>query len=1288
MIDEIEILPLAPLAQGMAYETLAAERGSPYCQQLLVKLDDLDDTAFRAALDATFAANPQLLISVEYEDLPAPMGVLIPGVAIPWTTEDWRGLGAGAFTDRLSRYLDLDRSRGFELTRPPLVRATLIRETDSRWRFCLTYHHLLMDGWSSALVFDELAERYVALRSGRQADLPLRQPYSRFIEWQERVDPTAAKEWWTCFLADAPSTPLPMANRAGAQRSATVCATMDSTRWQRLRAACQLHAITPAMATAGLWAVLLGRMLGESDVVFGMTHAGRPDDLPGAEAMIGLFINTVPMRARPNESATLGAFMGTLRDDMAQARRHGHLPLPQIQSLAGENRAVFETLVVFENYPPESAAATSLLGVVEASNREEGHYPGALILEPRSDGLDIAFHYDGGRLGDADAALIITRYDALLDAFIAAGRDSPLCELDHRTAADRDAFVSLAARNDATPAPLLGDLFLNAADRLPAAIALRQGDVVISYASLARQARAIAGALQCRGISPGKIVGIALPPGIERYQVLLATFIAGACAFVIDASQPAARIAVAESMINPDLVVVGDLPLAGSDASRHIPLAALRDDGVQSRLRPAPHDLAYIILTSGSTGVPKPVAVSYEAIGRLAALYQNEDPAPRVVLNMLQLHFDASYAELVQSLLIGGTIVIPAAGEDFQQAIENHAVTSIATTPSILATLNPDRSPALRMIMVGGEALPPELAARWLCHGAVANCYGPTEATVYATRADLAVGGPVTIGTPVPFTSAYVLSAALRPVGIGEPGELYLAGPALAAGYVSLPGQTARAFLPDPFGSPGSRMYRTGDFVSINRDGTLHFIGRRDGQVKLRGRRVELQDIDIALASALGCGLAEIAVAIVAGPDGRSRLVACTRLQDLSLPALAHAAESRLAAAFHPQALLNVPNLPINANGKLDRAGLATMAAQADLFRSTQANRRGSAAEQQVAAVLAEALGIADVAPDADFFHVGGDSIVALQAAGIARRAGLPITPTMILSLRTASAIAAALAREHAAEDMRVLVPLEDGSGPPVILISGAGGGPEAMLAVAQGLAGRTVMAFKPPRHAETLEALADSLATAIIAEGLVGAPVIVGHSFGAYIAVETVRRLHDAGTAAHLVVLDATAPLPDRIRPQLDGEAALLASLEALASEITGGTPCAQPDLASVAASLNAAGIVDNESEVKALIDQTRHSARENARYVADRLPLSAMLVIRASERGDPLRPFEPPAAAGEDWGWSRLIIGEGSAPSDNPCAIAFARGNHISMLRGDAGRALGAMIRTYIDFELNQFA
>lgn len=257
-----------------------------------------------------------------------------------------------------------------------------------------------------------------------------------------------------------------------------------------------------------------------------------------------------------------------------------------------------------------------------------------------------------------------------------------------------------------------------------------------------------------------------------------------------------------------------------------------------------------------------------------------------------------------------------------------------------------------------------------------------------------------------------------------------------------------------------------------------------------------------------------------------------------------------------------------------------------------------------------------------------------------------------------------------------------------IILVSGAGGGPEAMLAVAQGLPGRKVMAFKPPRQAATLEALADSLAASVIAEGKVSAPVIVGHSYGAYVAAEAVRRLHRDGTTAHLVVIDATASLPDRIRPQIGDEASLLASLEALASEITGRTPCAVPDRASVAASLKAAGVADDEGELQALIDQTRDNVRENARYVADPLPLSAMLVIRASERGDPLRPFQPPAAASEDWGWSQLITVNSAAAPDNVCAIAFARGNHISMLRGDAGRALGAMIRTYIDFELGQLA
>lgn len=1284
MIGEIEIMQLAPLAQGMAYETLAAESGSPYCQQLLVKLEDIDTEAFQASVDATFAAHPQLLISVEHEDLPTPMGVVIPGARIPWTREDWRGMNESAFADRLSRYLDLDRTRGFDLTCPPLVRAVLIRETDRRWRFCLTYHHLLMDGWSSALVFDELAERYAALRSGRKANVPRRRPYADFIEWQTRSDPTASARWWTSFLADAPSTPLPMATRAGAQRAASVYGRMESNRWQRFREVCRMHALTPAVATTGLWAVLLGRLLGESDVVFGMTHAGRPDDLPGADEMIGLFINTVPMRVQLDEAATIGRFFDTMRDNVAQARHHGHLALTQIQSFAGANRASFETLVVFENYPVGSLATTSALGVIEASNREEGHYPGALIIEPQPDRLDIAFHYNGGRLSDADAALIISRYVALLDAFITADRDSLICSLDHRIEADCDAFAALATRDDAGPAYLLGDLFMDVARRFPDTIALKQGGVASSYAAVAERASTIAAALQRHGIGPGKIVGIGLQPGIERYQVLLATFIAGACAFVIDTSQPDERLAAAEGLVLPDLVVVGDIPLNGSDADRHIHVSTLQAGGRHQPARPALHDLAYIITTSGSTGVPKPVGVPYGAIGRLAAVYRNLEP-PRVVLNMLQLHFDASYAEVLQSLMAGGTLVIPAEGEDFQQAIENHAVTAIAATPSTLATLDPERSLALRMVMVGGETLPPELASRWLNHCSVANCYGPTEATVYATRADLVAGAPVTIGTPVPFTSAYVLSSALRPVGIGEPGELYLAGPALAAGYVGLPGQTARAFLPDPFGPPGSRMYRTGDFASINHDGTLHFIGRRDGQVKLRGRRVELQDIDIALATALECSGREIAVAMVPGPDGRSRLVACTTQHHLSLPALLDAAKNRLAAPFYPQALLKVSNLPINANGKLDRQALAAMAEQADLFRASQATGQGSAAEQKVAAVLAEALGITAIAPDADFFHVGGDSIVALQAASIARRVGLPITPAMILSLRTASAISANLDLDQTRDQKRVLVPLEDGTGMPVILVGGAGGGPEAMLAVAQGLASRKVMAFEPPRDAETLGALADNLAAATIAAGLTGALVVVGHSFGAYIATEAVRRLRHAGTEAHLVVIDAPAPLPERIRPEMQNEASLLASLEALASEITGRAPCALPDFPSVAASLKAAGIADDDDHVRSLISQTRQSALENAGYIAEPLPLPGMLLIRASERGDPLRSFEPPAASGDDWGWSRLIA-NGPASLDNTCTITFARGNHISMLRGDAGRALGAIIRTYIDFELNQ--
>ncbi len=471
-------------------------------------------------------------------------------------------------------------------------------------------------------------------------------------------------------------------------------------------------------------------------------------------------------------------------------------------------------------------------------------------------------------------------------------------------------------------------------------------------------------------------------------------------------------------------------------------------------------------------------------------------------------------------------------------------------------------------------------------------------------------------------------------------------------------------------------MYRTGDLARITRDGGIAFAGRRDGQVKLRGVRVELAEIETAIFAATGLGPHEAAAALVPGPDGRPRLVACVT-RDVDAGGFSEALAPRLPAALRPQAVLRVAAMPLTRTGKLDRARLTVLATAARAFGT--AGSDGSFAtetEEKVAAALARALGIARVAPDDDFFALGGDSIVSLQAATAARRDGVALSPTTILSLRTPRAIAAELDARRPGRDAPALVLLEDGGGPPVVLVGGAGGGPEAMLAVARGLAGRRVLAFRPGEGGTGIATLAQDLVDALSPADARRGAVIAGHSFGAYVALEAVRLLRARGDRAQLIVLDAAAALADRVRPSVGDEAQFHAAMAAMAAEVMGRPAATAPGRSTVLSLLIEAGMAHDETEAARLVAESREHGAENARYVADPLSLPVMLLVRAAERADPPRPFEPPAGPDEDWGWSRLTGGH--------VATATARGNHISMLRGDAGTALGMMLRAYLEFEL----
>ena len=446
-------------------------------------------------------------------------------------------------------------------------------------------------------------------------------------------------------------------------------------------------------------------------------------------------------------------------------------------------------------------------------------------------------------------------------------------------------------------------------------------------------------------------------------------------------------------------------------------------------------------------------------------------------------------------------------------------------------------------------------------------------------------------------------------------------------------------------------------------------MARRRGLVG-RARPV-LREVEAALYAA-GLGVDEAAAVVLPGASGRPRLTACiTRAVDRAVLDAAFA--ERLPVGYRPQDVVQIPELPLTRTGKLDRKALAAQVALRSAQLAAGDAEFGDETERTIAAALASALGLPRLGPEDDFFAMGGDSIVSLQAAATARRLGVEVSPGLIVAHRTPRAIAGTARRRLSPGG---LVLLGDGSGPAVVLVGGAGGGPETMVAVARGLDGHRVLAFEPDPADETIEALAAGLADRIEAAGVGQRPVVVGHSFGAYVALETVRRLKAMGRSPLLVVLDANAAVPERPRAGWGDDAFLYRTLAEIVAEVTGRSPPAgavgREDLLAL---LLEAGLSRDEADAERLIVQSRAHGVANGAYVAEPIELASMLLVRARERTEPRRGFEPPDMPAADWGWSRLVRGH--------VTTATAAGNHVSMLRGDKGVELGAMIRVYLQFE-----
>ncbi|WP_437742524.1 amino acid adenylation domain-containing protein [Sorangium sp. So ce1504] len=1051
---------LSPLQQGLLFHAVSDRSTDPYFVQAAFLLEGpLDPDAFERAWQALAERHTILRTGFVWEGVARPVQVVRQRATIPVARHDLRGLAAREREEALSALMAADRRAGFDLLKAPLMRVTLVRLADDAHCFINSHHHLLLDGWGFALLLREALFAYQALVRGAIPELPRARPYREYLAWVQAQDEGAAERFFRGALARfRTTTPLPLgaAPAAAAAGDGAFPFAEQELRFSReetqaLAACARRLRVTLNTLVQGAWALLLSRHSGEPDVVFGATVSGRPPELPGSEAIVGMLINTLPVRVRVDEHEPLAAWLLRLQDRNSELRQHEWTPLSLVQrwSEVPGGQSLFDTLVVFDSYPEEDVGGALLDLRVRALPRPGGgreggalltagrnNYPVSLIVEPAGD-LGLILCYERRRLAHDAAASLLAQCRALLEA-MAARPHARLAELPLVGAAERRRLLTdlNATATASPPAACVHELFEAHAAARPDALAVACEETALTYGELDRKTNQLARRLRALGVGPEDRVVLCIERSAEMVLALLGVLKAGAAYVPVDPKFPRDRLrAVVED--SGARVVVTQEQWAGAfdgpgpsllfldrDASA---LAAESDTPLGETARPG--NLAYLIYTSGSTGRPKGVAVEHRHLvnyvrGVLARLPLAEGGGMALVSTVAA---DLGHTSLFGALCSGRALHVLSEARIFDpdataEYMSRHGVDALKIVPSHLAALleaaRPERVLPTRCLVVGGEASSWELIERirTLAPGCtVVNHYGPTETTVGSLTWQVDPAGgrsgtTVPIGRPLPNTQAYVLGVNFEPVPVGVPGELYLGGAGVTRGYHARPELTAERFVPDPFGGvPGGRLYRTGDRVRLLANGAIEFLGRTDHQIKLRGHRVELGEIEARLREQ-----PEVREAVVAARDsgGAVRLVAYVVAREaaaLDAEALRARLAKQLPETMVPAVIVPLPALPLTPNGKIDRAALPEPeragAPEAGGFVAPR-----NEVEATLAQIWADILRVERVGIHDNFFALGGDSIRSLQVIARANQRGIKLSPKHLFDHPTVAAAAAVAA--------------------------------------------------------------------------------------------------------------------------------------------------------------------------------------------------------------------------------------------------------------------------------------
>ena len=1017
-----DVYPLTPMQEGLLLHTLLEPGTGLYYMQDRYRINSaLDPERFAQAWQAVIARHEALRASFCWNVGEDMLQVIHKPGSTPIEYLDWSNDPQNEQEPRLQALLKAEREAGFDLLNQAPFHLRLIRVGAERYWFMMSNHHILIDAWCRSLLMNDFFDIYMALGEGREAQLATPPRYRDYIAWLQRQNLNEARQWWQQNLQGFErTTPIPsdrpfLREHAGHSGGMVVgdCYTrLDAREGAQLRELAQAHQLTVNTFAQAAWALVLRRLSGERDVLFGVTVAGRPVEMPEMQRTVGLFINSIALRVKlpeDDQRCSVRQWLSSLLDSNMQLREYEYLPLVTIQehSELPKGQPLFDSLFVFENAPVEVSVLdrAQSLNATSDSGRTHTNFPLTAVCYPGDDlGLHLSFdqrYFDEttvqGMLGEFKRLLL-----ALMQGFHGDMADLPLIGEQERE------FLVDGCNQSEHAYPLQHsyiELFETQVAEHPQRIAASCLDQQWTYDELNRRSNGLGHALIAAGVGLDQPVALLAERNLDLLGMIIGSFKAGAGYLPLDPGLPSQRLRSIIDLSRTPLLVCTEacreqaIELLEGFQCQLLVWEEVPARGANPGIYSGPDNLAYVIYTSGSTGLPKGVMVEQRGMlnNQLSKVPYLALSDVDVIAQTASQSFDISVWQFLAAPLFGARVdIVPNTLAHDPQGllahVQDQGITVLESVPSLIqGMLAQDRISldGLRWMLPTGEAMPPELAHQWLLRYpeiGLVNAYGPAECSddVAFFRVDLAStrGTYLPIGTPTDNNRLYLLDGALALVPQGAVGELCVAGTGVGRGYVSDPLRTAPVFVPNPFGAPGERLYRTGDLARRRSDGVLEYVGRIDHQVKIRGYRIELGEIEARLHEQPE--VRDAAVGVQEGVNGKhlvGYLVAANETLNPGerLDRIKQRLRAELPEYMVPLHWLWLDRLPLNANGKLDRKALPVL--EIGQLHSQDYLAPRNALEEVLAAIWAEVLKVEKVGVQDNFFELGGHSLLATQIA-------------------------------------------------------------------------------------------------------------------------------------------------------------------------------------------------------------------------------------------------------------------------------------------------------------------